>query len=174
MLGGNSRRAGPRQVLDGSGLSVARVQVGPLVVVEGALRDNLSTKALDGCSHHAALVEHAIVQEKVAGSSSATSNKKLASPPELVQLLAHTLYNDQSSHDVEIQVLTGAYRDSCLVRLFGLSGYFSGFLDPSTWNIWSSNVTTLSLQPQRTNFLRKHGLRGHLPETLLRLDTVLV
>ncbi|KAL3247582.1 hypothetical protein MRX96_057008 [Rhipicephalus microplus] len=71
-------------------------------------------------------------------------------------------------------VLTGAYRDSCLVRLFGLSGYFSGFLDPSTWNIWSSNVTTLSLQPQRTNFLRKHGLRGHLPETLLRLNTALV
>ncbi|KAL3179618.1 hypothetical protein MRX96_037998 [Rhipicephalus microplus] len=63
-------------------------QVGPLVVVEGALRDDLSTKALDGCSHHAALVEHASGQEKVAGSSATSSNKWLASPPELVQLLA--------------------------------------------------------------------------------------
>ncbi|KAL3198788.1 hypothetical protein MRX96_053749, partial [Rhipicephalus microplus] len=34
-------------------------QVHPLVFVEGALRDDFSTKALDGCSHHAALVEHA-------------------------------------------------------------------------------------------------------------------
>ncbi|KAH8032963.1 hypothetical protein HPB51_004620 [Rhipicephalus microplus] len=79
-------------------------QVGPLVVVEGALRDDLSTKAFDGCSHHAALVEHASGQEKVAGSSTTTSNKWLAPPPELVQLLVHPLYNDQTSHDTEVQV----------------------------------------------------------------------
>ncbi|KAH8025882.1 hypothetical protein HPB51_013587 [Rhipicephalus microplus] len=79
-------------------------QVGLLVVVKGALSDNLSTKALDGCRHHAALVEHASGQEKVAGSSSTTSNNWLDSPPELVQLLAHSLYNDQCSHDAEVHV----------------------------------------------------------------------
>ncbi|KAL3190063.1 hypothetical protein MRX96_020388 [Rhipicephalus microplus] len=81
-----------------------RVQVDPLVVVEGALRDDMSTKELDGCSHYAALVEHKSGQEKVADSSSTTSNKWLAFPPELVQLLAHPLYNDQSSHDAEVKV----------------------------------------------------------------------
>ncbi|KAL3194642.1 hypothetical protein MRX96_016103 [Rhipicephalus microplus] len=79
-------------------------QVRPLVVVEGAFCDDLSTKALDGCSHHAAIVEHASGQEKVAGSSSTTPNKWLASPREPVQLLAHHLYNDQSSHNAEFQV----------------------------------------------------------------------
>ncbi|KAH8032985.1 hypothetical protein HPB51_004833 [Rhipicephalus microplus] len=38
-------------------------QAGPLVVVEGAFRDNLNTKTSDGCSHHAAQVEHARSQE---------------------------------------------------------------------------------------------------------------
>ncbi|KAL3212173.1 hypothetical protein MRX96_000810 [Rhipicephalus microplus] len=79
-------------------------QVGLLVVVEGTLRDDLSTKALDGCSHHAALIEHASGQEKPAGSSPTTSKKWLASPTELLQLLAHPLYNNQSSHDAEVQV----------------------------------------------------------------------
>ncbi|KAH8026571.1 hypothetical protein HPB51_021981 [Rhipicephalus microplus] len=83
---------------------VNRVQVDPLVVVEGALRDDMSTKELDGCSHYAALVEHKSGQEKVADSSSTTSNKWLAFSPELVQLLAHPLYNDQSSHDAEVKV----------------------------------------------------------------------
>ncbi|KAH8029038.1 hypothetical protein HPB51_022158 [Rhipicephalus microplus] len=83
---------------------MTREQVGPLVVVEAALRDDLSTKTLEGCSHHAALVQHASSQEKVANSSPTPSNKWLASPPELVKLLAHPLYNDQSSHDAKVQV----------------------------------------------------------------------
>ncbi|KAL3190914.1 hypothetical protein MRX96_019158 [Rhipicephalus microplus] len=85
-------------------------QVGPVVVVEGALHDDLSTKALDGCSHPTALVEHASRQEKVAGSSFTTSNKWLASPPELMHLLAHPLLdNDQSSHDVQVANCLATY-----------------------------------------------------------------
>ncbi|KAL3251812.1 hypothetical protein MRX96_055041, partial [Rhipicephalus microplus] len=97
-------------------------QVGPLVVVEAALRDDLSTKTLEGCSHHAALVQHASSQEKVANSSPTPSNKWLASPPELVKLLAHPLYNDQSSHDAKVQFRTNFHlaRSPCyeLIKQF--------------------------------------------------------
>ncbi|KAL3247027.1 hypothetical protein MRX96_057292 [Rhipicephalus microplus] len=83
---------------------MTKEQRGLLVVAEGVLRDDLGIKSLEGFSHHATLVEHASGQEKVAGSSYTTSNKWLASPPELLQSLAHLLYNVQSSHDAEVQV----------------------------------------------------------------------
>ncbi|KAL3208697.1 hypothetical protein MRX96_038877 [Rhipicephalus microplus] len=76
-------------------------------VVEGTLRDGLDINGLeasDGCSHPAAGEEHESSQKEVAGFSSTTANKWLASPVELVLLIAHTLYNDLRSHDAKVQV----------------------------------------------------------------------
>ncbi|XP_075722144.1 uncharacterized protein LOC142765292 isoform X2 [Rhipicephalus microplus] len=86
---------------------VHREKVGPLVVVEDTLRDGLDTNRLEasnGGSHPTARVEHASSQKEVAGSSSTTPNKWLASPVELVLSLTHPVYDDYSSHDAEVLV----------------------------------------------------------------------